>query len=183
MKRTSIAKATLVLMMGLFSGAVLSNGGGAGHNAVQGALAQGATTVETRSYNNPSAYIGRAEDSTIAETRGYNNPSAYIGRAEDATVNPLAADDSAYEELRSAFGIDDDPAVLAETACPEPGFDAMAADSPGPSMLMGLMLTEETFADMNRPPVQSAEEVFAEAQDLHRALEPTAAGEAAKACK
>ena len=162
MKRTSIAKATLVLMMGLFSGAVLSNGGGAGHNAVQGALAQGATTVETRSYN---------------------NPSAYIGRAEDATVNPLAADDSAYEELRSAFGIDDDPAVLAETACPEPGFDAMAADSPGPSMLMGLMLTEETFADMNRPPVQSAEEVFAEAQDLHRALEPTAAGEAAKACK
>lgn len=162
MKRTSIAKATLVLMMGLFSGAVLSNGGGAGHNAVQGALAQGATTVETRSYN---------------------NPSAYIGRAEDATVSPLAADDSAYEELRSAFGIDDDPAVLAETACPEPGFDAMAADSPGPSMLMGLMLTEETFADMNRPPVQSAEEVFAEAQDLHRALEPTAAGEAAKACK
>ena len=162
MKRTSIAKATLVLMMGLFSGAVLSNGGGAGHNAVQGALAQGATTVETRSYN---------------------NPSAYIGRAEDATVSPLAADDSAYEELRSAFGIDDDPAVLAETACPEPGFDAMAADSPSPSMLMGLMLTEETFADMNRPPVQSAEEVLAEAEDLHRALEPTAAGEAAKACK
>ncbi len=183
MRRNVIAKATLVLLMGLFSGAVLSNGGGTGHNAVEGAVAQGATTVETRSYNNPSAYIGHAEDSTVAETRGYNNPSAYIGRAEDATVNPLAADDSAYEELRSAFGIDDDPAVLAETACPEPGLGTIAADSPSPTELMGLMLTEEVFADMNRPPMQTADEALAEAEDLNLALEPTAAGKAATTCK
>ena len=159
MKRTSIAKATLVLLMGLFASAVLSNGGGTGHSVVQGIDAQG---------------------ETIVQTRGYNNPSAYIGHADEAQA--VATDEAAYEGLRSAFGPEAWAAVLADTACPEPGSDAMAADNPSPSLLMGLMLTEETFADLNRPPIQSAEEALAEAEDLNKALEPTAAGPAAKAC-
>ena len=133
MKRTFIAKATLVLLMGLFSSAVLSNGGGTGHTG-------------------------------------------------EAPAQAVATDEAAYEGLRSAFGPEAWAAVLADTACPEPGSDAMAADNPSPSLLMGLMLTEETFADLNRPPIQSAEEALAEAEDLNKALEPTAAGPAAKAC-
>lgn len=159
MKRTFIAKATLVLLMGLFASAVLSNGGGTGHGVVQGIDAQG---------------------ETIVQTRGYNNPSAYIGQAEEAQA--VATDEAAYEGLRSAFGPEAWAEVLADTACPEPGSDAMAADNPSPSLLMGLMLTEETFADLNRPPIQSTEEALAEAEDLNKALEPTAAGQAAKAC-
>jgi len=181
MKRTSIAKATLVLLMGLFASAVLSNGGGTGHSVVQGIDAQGETIVQTRGYNNPSAYIGHADEAqAVVQTRGYNNPSAYIGHADEAQA--VATDEAAYEGLRSAFGPEAWAAVLADTACPEPGSDAMAADNPSPSLLMGLMLTEETFADLNRPPIQSAEEALAEAEDLNKALEPTAAGPAAKAC-
>lgn len=162
MKRTAIAKATLVLWTGLFFGAALSNGGGTGHEVVQGVC---------------------ADDAPVVLTRGYNNPSAYIGHAEDATVNAKAVDEAAYEELRSAFGTEEDAAVLAKTARPEPGAATADADGPSPVELMGLMLTEETFADLNRSPRKAAEEALANAKDLNKALEPTAAGAAAATCK
>jgi hypothetical protein len=81
-----------------------------------------------------------------------------------------------------SFGPIGPDAVVADAACLNNPVEVLAADTPTPHQLMGLVLTEETFADLNRPPMQSAEAALAAAEDLNQALAPTAAGPTNKDC-